>query len=123
MAKPPSKKIIEIKPVVEPGAKVYPRSISGPYTRWRWASVWLTQIVFYGLCWLPWHGRQAILFDIDTRKFYFLRPRPLAAGHDLSGVADDPGGLRPVPVHGDCRTAVVRLHLPANRLHGNFPLV
>ena len=72
MAKQPAKKIIEIKPVVDPDAKVYPRSISGPYTRWRWAFVWLTQIIFYGLCWLPWHGRQAILFDIDTRKFYFF---------------------------------------------------
>lgn len=69
---PTTRKIIEIKPVTDPDAKVYPRSISGPYTRWRWVFVWLTQIVFYGLCWLPWHGRQAILFDIDNRKFYFF---------------------------------------------------
>jgi len=73
MSKPPSsRKVIEIKPVADPDAKVYPRSISGPYTRWRWVFVWLTQIVFYGLCWLPWHGRQAVLFDIDNRKFYFF---------------------------------------------------
>jgi hypothetical protein len=71
MAKQPARKTFEIKPVVDPDAKVYPRSISGPFTRWRWIFVWLTQIIFYGLCWLPWHGRQAILFDIDTRKFYF----------------------------------------------------
>jgi hypothetical protein len=67
-----ARKSFEIKPVVDPDAKVYPRSISGPYTRWRWVFVWLTQIVFYGLCWLPWHGRQAVLFDIDNRKFYFF---------------------------------------------------
>jgi len=66
------RKTIPIKPVFDPDAKVYPRSISGVYARWRWVFVWLTQIVFYGLCWLPWHGRQAILFDIDTRKFYFF---------------------------------------------------
>jgi cytochrome c oxidase accessory protein FixG len=66
------RKVIAIKPVFDPDAKVYPRSISGAYTRWRWILVWLTQIVFYGLCWLPWHGRQAILLDIDTRKFYFF---------------------------------------------------
>ena len=66
------RKVIPIKPVFDPEAKVYPRSISGAYTRWRWIFVWLTQIVFYGLCWLPWHGRQAILLDIDTRKFYFF---------------------------------------------------
>ena len=53
---PTTRKIIEIKPVTDPDAKVYPRSISGLYTRWRWVCVWLTQIVFYGLCWLPWHG-------------------------------------------------------------------
>ncbi len=66
------RRVIEIKPVIDPEAKVYPRSISGAYTHWRWILVWLTQIVFYGLCWLPWHGRQAILLDIDTRKFYFF---------------------------------------------------
>ena len=73
MAKSPSpRKIIEIKAAGDPEAKIYPRSIDGPYTRWRWVFVWLTQAVFYGLCWLPWHGRQAVLFDIDTRKFYLF---------------------------------------------------
>ncbi|MBL8416541.1 MAG: cytochrome c oxidase accessory protein CcoG [Propionivibrio sp.] len=67
-----SRKVIQIKPVIDSEAKVYPRSISGLFARWRWAFVWLTQIVFYGLCWLPWHGRQAILLDIDKRKFYFF---------------------------------------------------
>ncbi|MFZ2855780.1 MAG: cytochrome c oxidase accessory protein CcoG [Rhodocyclaceae bacterium] len=69
---PARRKVIEIKPVLDPDAKVYPRSISGIYAQWRWIFVWLTQIVFYGLCWLPWNGRQAILLDIDTRKFYFF---------------------------------------------------
>ena len=64
--------VIEIKPYADPEAKVYPRSISGIYARWRWIFVWLTQGIFYGLCWLPWHDRQAILFDIDARKFYFF---------------------------------------------------
>ena len=26
--------------------------------------------MFYGLAWLPWSGRQAVLFDIARRKFY-----------------------------------------------------
>ncbi|MBL8445111.1 MAG: cytochrome c oxidase accessory protein CcoG [Zoogloeaceae bacterium] len=51
-------------------AKVYPRSVSGMFQRWRWVFAWLTQIVFYGLCWLPWNGRQAVLFDLDARRFY-----------------------------------------------------
>ena len=67
-----TRKAIPIKPVFDPEAKVYPRTIKGVFTRWRWIFVWLTQIVFYGLCWLPWHGRQAILLDIDQRKFYFF---------------------------------------------------
>ena len=68
----PKRRIIEIKPVIDVDAKVYPRSISGYFQRWRWVFVWLTQLVFYGLCWLPWNGRQAILFDLDTRRFYLF---------------------------------------------------
>jgi cytochrome c oxidase accessory protein FixG len=29
-----------------------------------------TQLVFYGLPWLPWNARQAVLFDLAARKFY-----------------------------------------------------
>ncbi|HEY8856696.1 MAG TPA: cytochrome c oxidase accessory protein CcoG [Rugosibacter sp.] len=50
--------------------KVYPRSVTGVYATWRWLMVWLTQTLFYGLCWLPWNGRQAVLFDLTARKFY-----------------------------------------------------
>ncbi|MDO9450107.1 MAG: 4Fe-4S binding protein, partial [Rugosibacter sp.] len=50
--------------------KVYPRSVTGIYATWRWLMVWLTQALFYGLCWLPWNGRQAVLFDLTARKFY-----------------------------------------------------
>ncbi|MDO8263514.1 MAG: cytochrome c oxidase accessory protein CcoG, partial [Gallionella sp.] len=32
--------------------KIYPRSVSGLFSNWRWAMVWLTQLVFYGLPWL-----------------------------------------------------------------------
>ncbi|WP_371325351.1 cytochrome c oxidase accessory protein CcoG [Dechloromonas sp. ZY10] len=71
-ATPPPRKVIEIKPAGDPEAKVYPRSVDGPFTRWRWFFVWLTQIVFYGVCWIPWDGRQAVLFDIDARKFYLF---------------------------------------------------
>ena len=34
--------------------------------------VGLTQVVFYGLCWLPWNGRQAVLFDLEARRFYLF---------------------------------------------------
>lgn len=52
--------------------KVYPRSVTGRFNNWRWFFVWLTQIVFYGLCWVPWHGRQAVLFDLAARKIYLF---------------------------------------------------
>jgi cytochrome c oxidase accessory protein FixG len=50
--------------------KIYPRAVSGIYARWRWSIMLLTQVVFYGLPWLNWNGRQAVLFDLGSRKFY-----------------------------------------------------
>ncbi|WP_306602801.1 cytochrome c oxidase accessory protein CcoG [Azonexus sp.] len=67
-----AQRIIEIKPVSDPNVKVYPRTIRGLFNSWRVAFVWLTQIVFYGLCWLPWNGRQAVLFDLEQRRFYLF---------------------------------------------------
>lgn len=52
--------------------KVYPRAVTGLFARWRWAFVWLTQIVFYGLPWLQWGERQAVLFDLAARRFYIF---------------------------------------------------
>ncbi|HJV93542.1 MAG TPA: cytochrome c oxidase accessory protein CcoG, partial [Azonexus sp.] len=68
----PAQRVIEIKPVTDPNAKVYPRSISGRFQNWRVIFVWLTQIVYYGLCWLPWNDRQAVLFDLEQRRVYFF---------------------------------------------------
>jgi cytochrome c oxidase accessory protein FixG len=52
--------------------KIYPRSVSGWFVRWRWALVFLTQLVFYGLPWLIWNDRQAVLFDLAARRFYIF---------------------------------------------------
>ena len=54
----------------EKQVKIYPRSVSGWYARWRWLMVWLTQAVFYLLPWLQWNGRQAMLFDLTERRFF-----------------------------------------------------
>jgi cytochrome c oxidase accessory protein FixG len=51
---------------------IYIRSVSGFFSKWRWAMVFLTQLVFYGLPWMPWNGRQALLFDLVERKFYIF---------------------------------------------------
>lgn len=56
--------------------EIYPRQrigdALGPFQKLRWAAVWITQIVFYGLPWLLWNGRQALLFDLAARKFYLF---------------------------------------------------
>ena len=52
--------------------KIYPRSITGILSRWRWAMVWLTQLVFYGLPWLTWGDRPMVLFDLGARRFYLF---------------------------------------------------
>ena len=52
--------------------KVYPRSVQGVFARWRWAMVFFTQLIFYGLPWLEWGQRQAVLFDLNTRRFYIF---------------------------------------------------
>ena len=52
--------------------KIYPRSISGNFMRWRWIMVWLTQLLFYGLPWLEWGQRQMVLFDLGARRFYLF---------------------------------------------------
>jgi len=52
--------------------KIYPRAISGYFANVRWFMVWFTQILFYGTAWLTWNDRQAVLFDLATRKFYIF---------------------------------------------------
>jgi cytochrome c oxidase accessory protein FixG len=52
--------------------KIYARSVSGWFATWRWALVFLTQLVFYGLPWLMWNDRQAVLFDLEARRFYIF---------------------------------------------------
>jgi len=75
------RKVIPIAPAASDGQavslyetqkKIYPRSISGYFARWRWAMVFLTQLVFYGLPWLEWGQRQMVLFDLGARRFYIF---------------------------------------------------
>jgi len=69
---------IPIEPVADEGAlfeirkKIYPRAVHGWFAKWRWALIFLTQAIFYGMPWLSWNGRQAVLFDLAARKFYVL---------------------------------------------------
>jgi cytochrome c oxidase accessory protein FixG len=52
--------------------EIYPRAVKGWFARWRWTLVWITQLFFYGMPWLQWDGRQALLFDLEAQRFYIL---------------------------------------------------
>jgi len=69
--KPISIEIIE-ESLYEIRRKIQPRSVTGVFARWRWGLVLFTQLLFYGLPWLNWNGRQAVLFDLVHRKFYIF---------------------------------------------------
>jgi cytochrome c oxidase accessory protein FixG len=51
-------------------AKIYPRQVSGIFATWRVIAVIALLGIYYGLPWVQWHGRQAVLFDLPARKFY-----------------------------------------------------
>ncbi len=76
-------KIIPIEPVAESDDEVYvslyesrkqiyARAVKGWYQSWRWLLVWVTQLFFYGVPWLQWNGRQAVLFDLEARRFFLF---------------------------------------------------
>lgn len=58
--------------LLEVRRKIYSRSVTGVFARWRWILVWFTQVLFYALPWLSWNGRQAVLFDLAARKFHIF---------------------------------------------------
>ena len=52
--------------------KIQPRAVHGVFANWRVALVLFTQALYYGLPWLKWDDRQAVLFDLAARKFYIF---------------------------------------------------
>ena len=52
--------------------KIYARAVTGWFANWRITLVIATQVIFYGVPWLAWNGRQAVLFDLGSRKFYIF---------------------------------------------------
>ncbi len=79
MSLPRNKPVIPIvaapqatRALYQPTPKIYPRSVSGYFKNWRWFMIWATQLVFYGMPWLQYGGRQAFLLDIETHRFYLF---------------------------------------------------
>jgi len=52
--------------------KIYPREIHGRFTRLRVRAAWVLLGIFYGLPWITWGDRQAILFDLPARQFHIF---------------------------------------------------
>jgi cytochrome c oxidase accessory protein FixG len=52
--------------------KIYPRQVSGLFASLRIAAVLVLLGLYYGLPWISWDGRQAILFDLPARQFHLL---------------------------------------------------
>ena len=52
--------------------KIYPREVSGRFTRLRMLSVIVLLGIYYLTPLLRWDGRQALLFDLPARKFYIF---------------------------------------------------
>lgn len=67
-------KVIPIQPASDwiAAEKIHARTVSGTFARWRWVFVWLTQAFFYGVPWLTWNARQAVLFDLEAKRFYLF---------------------------------------------------
>ena len=55
---------------------IHAKAVDGRFNTIRWAMVWVTQLIFYGACWLNWDSagisRQAILVDIAHEKLYLF---------------------------------------------------
>ncbi|HEV2230167.1 MAG TPA: cytochrome c oxidase accessory protein CcoG [Steroidobacteraceae bacterium] len=75
MTRPPHLKLVptpEPAPFYAAAEKIYPREISGRFTRLRNLAVVVLLGLFYGVAWLDWDGHQALLFDLPARKFHIF---------------------------------------------------
>jgi len=62
----------QIGSLYEAQQKVYPREVSGRFSRLRITAAWVLLGLYYLNAWWQWNGRQAFLFDLPARKFYVL---------------------------------------------------
>jgi cytochrome c oxidase accessory protein FixG len=57
-------------------APIVPRSVNGPFRRFKSAILWLGFLVYFLLPWLPWQRTdgpsQAVMFDIPGRRYYIF---------------------------------------------------
>ncbi|MFK7886147.1 MAG: cytochrome c oxidase accessory protein CcoG [Gammaproteobacteria bacterium] len=56
----------------EKQAKIYPHDVKGPFATLRRVAVYVLLGLFYGVVWLTWDSRQAVLFDLPARQFHIF---------------------------------------------------
>lgn len=71
-ARPVVAQPVQFGSLYEKRKKIYAREVKGIFATWRWIFAWFTQLIFYGLCWVEWNDRQAVLFHLVERKFYLF---------------------------------------------------
>lgn len=52
--------------------KIHPREVKGRFQRLRYLAFIVLLGIFYGLPWLNWDDRQAVLFDLPARQFHLF---------------------------------------------------
>ena len=64
--------LLEDGPLYVSEKKIYPREIKGRYQRLQRLALLVLLGLYYGVAWLSWEGRQAVLWDLPARKFYIF---------------------------------------------------
>lgn len=52
--------------------RIHPKRAIGKFANFRVFMIVATQLFFYVMPWIMWHGRQAVLFNIEERHFYLF---------------------------------------------------
>lgn len=66
-SKQPKEQVVQL---YQGAKRIQPKMAKGRFANLRILMIVLTQLVFYGVPWLMWDDRQAVLFDIPSRHFY-----------------------------------------------------
>ena len=69
---PPDAAEPNLQSLYESRKKIYPKEVRGLFARLRLGAMGVLLGLYYGLPWLQWGDRQALLFDLPARKFHLF---------------------------------------------------
>ena len=72
MTEPASQPKEQVINLYQGSKSIHPKLAKGRFANWRILAIIATQLVFYGIPWFNWDGRQAVWFDIPGRHFYIF---------------------------------------------------